>query len=152
MAMRFGLDETLGFGSVLPDDVALPAIRGISPHPRLLTMQQLRHHVAVMDIRRRGCYGVNQLRSAVDTNMCLHAEMPLLPLLGLMHLRIPLLRTILRRTRGGNNGGIHNRPAADLEPVGSQVRTDPRKELLAQLMGFQQMPKLTDRRLVGYRL
>ena len=42
MAMGFGLDETLGLGRVLPNDVALPAVGRITPHPRLLAMQQLR--------------------------------------------------------------------------------------------------------------
>ena len=40
--MRFRLDETLGLGGVLPDHVTLPTIRRVAPHPRLLTMQQLR--------------------------------------------------------------------------------------------------------------
>ena len=42
MPMRFRLDETLGLGGVLPDHVTLPTIRRVAPHPRLLTMQQLR--------------------------------------------------------------------------------------------------------------
>ena len=42
MPMRFRLDETLGVRRMLPDDVALPAIRRIASHPRLLSMQQLR--------------------------------------------------------------------------------------------------------------
>ena len=42
MALRFGLDETLGLGRVLPNDVALPAVGRIAPYPRLLAMQQLR--------------------------------------------------------------------------------------------------------------
>jgi len=41
-AMGFGLHEALGPGRVLPNDVALPALRGIAPHSRLFSMQQLR--------------------------------------------------------------------------------------------------------------
>ena len=54
MAIGFRLDEALGIGRVVPDHVALSAIGGIAPHPRLLTMQQLRQHLAVMHIGRRG--------------------------------------------------------------------------------------------------
>ena len=33
-----------------------------------------------------------------------------------------------------------------------QIRADPRKQLLAQLVGFQEMPKLADRRLIRHGL
>src|SRR5574340_457893 len=54
MAMGFRLDEALGMGSMVLNHVALPAIGGIAPYSCLLSMQQLRQHLAVMDIRRRG--------------------------------------------------------------------------------------------------
>lgn len=38
MAMRFRLNEALGVRRVLPDDITLPAIRHIAPHPRLLAI------------------------------------------------------------------------------------------------------------------
>ena len=105
-----------------------------------------------MDIGGCGRHGVNQLRLTVHTNRRLHAEIPLVALLGLMHLRIPLLLAVLRRTGRTNDGRIHDGPLVDLHAVSRQIGTDPRKALLAQLMGFQQMPKLTARRLVGSRL
>ncbi len=69
MAMRFGLDETLGFGGMLPEDIAWSAIRGIAPHPRLLAMQPLRQHLAVMHIRRRRRDRMNQFRLAVGAKV-----------------------------------------------------------------------------------
>jgi hypothetical protein len=42
MPMRVRLNETLGLGCVLPDHVTLPTLRRVAPHPRFLTMQQLR--------------------------------------------------------------------------------------------------------------
>ena len=93
--MRFRLDETLGLGRVRSDHVALSTIGGITPHPCFFSMQQFRQDLTVMDIGRRGRHGMNQLRLAVHANMCLHAEIPLVPLLRLMHLGIPLLRAIL---------------------------------------------------------
>ncbi len=39
MARGFGLDEALGPGRVLSDHIALSAMGGIAPHPRLLAMQ-----------------------------------------------------------------------------------------------------------------
>ncbi len=99
-------------------------------------MQQFRQHLAVMHIGRRGGHGMNQLRLAVHANMRLHAEIPLVALLGLMHLRIPLLLAILRRTGRTDDGGIHDGPSADLHAVSRQIRTDPRKELLRPTGGL----------------
>jgi len=42
MAIGFRLNEALRMRRVVPDHVALSTIGGIAPHPRLLTMQQLR--------------------------------------------------------------------------------------------------------------
>ena len=95
---------------------------------------------------------MNQLGAAVHANMRLHAKVPLVPLLRLMHLRIPLLRPILRRTGGTDDGGIHNGPSTDLHAMDRQIRANPRKQLLAQLVGFQEMPKLADRRLIRHGL
>jgi len=84
--------------------------------------------------------------------MGLHAEVPLVALLRLMHLRIPLRGTILRRTGRGDDRGIHDGPSADLQPLLGQIRPDQGKQLLAQLVGFQEMPELTKGRLIRYRL
>ncbi len=112
IAMGFGLDETFGIGSILLNDVALPAVGCIAPDPRLLPVQQLRQHLAVMHIGRRGGDRMNQRGAAVDANMRLHAEVPLVAFPGLVHLEIPLFRTILRRTRRIDDGGIHDGASA----------------------------------------
>ena len=51
--------------------------------------------IPFMHIFRRGRHGVNQFRLAIHTHMRLHAEIPLVAFLGLMHFRIPLLLAIL---------------------------------------------------------
>ena len=94
---------------------------------------------------------MNQLGLAIHTDMRLHAEVPLVALLGLMHLGIPLFLPILCRTGRTDDGGINEGPPADLQPVGGQICTDSRKELFPQLVRFQQMPKLADRRLIRDR-
>ncbi len=108
MTMGFGLNEALSMWRVVLNHLTLPAVGGIAPHSRLLTMQQLGQHLAVMDMRRRGRHGVNQFGPTVYPNMRLHAKGPLVALLRLMPLRIPRLRAILRRTGGTDDGGIHD--------------------------------------------
>ena len=95
---------------------------------------------------------MNTFRLAVDADMGPHPEIPLVALLRLVHLRIPLLRAILRRTGGTDDRGIHDRPTADLQTVRGQMFSDSGKELFPDLLGFQQMPKLADRCFIRHRL
>lgn len=71
-------------------------------------MQQSRQHLTVMHIGGGRRDGMNELCLAIHANMRLHADIPLVPLLRLMHLGIPLLRAIRRRTGGGNNPGFRS--------------------------------------------
>jgi hypothetical protein len=69
MAMGFRLHEALGPGGEALNHITLPAIGRVAPHPRLLAMEQLGQHLAVVHVRRRGRHGVNQLRLAIHANM-----------------------------------------------------------------------------------
>lgn len=51
----------------------------------------------VAEMPRGGNDTVSQHGNRIDTNMGLHAEMPLVALLGLLHLRIVLLGLVLGR-------------------------------------------------------
>ncbi len=94
---------------------------------------------------------MNQLRPAVHADMRLHAEVPLVALLGLMHFGIALFLLIFCRTGRTDDGGIDDGRPADLQPW--VARYPPiAQRVVPQLVGFQQMPKLADRRLIRDRL
>lgn len=58
-------------------------------------MQKLGKHLAVMNVGCR-CYdGVHDLLRAIDADVHFHPEVPLIALLGLMHLRIAFAILIL---------------------------------------------------------
>ncbi len=59
-------------------------------------MQQLRQDLTIGDIRRRRRNLIDQPASAVNADMRLHAEIPLLAFPRLMHRRIVLLVLVLR--------------------------------------------------------
>ena len=48
-----------------------------------------------MDVGSSLYYGVNHLGFAIDPDMSLHAEVPLIPLLGLVHVGVPGLILVL---------------------------------------------------------
>ncbi len=56
---------------------------------------------------------MHDLARTVDTNVRLHAEMPLLALACRVHLWIALTRFILGRTRRFDDRRIHDRPEID---------------------------------------
>jgi hypothetical protein len=80
------IDEILSLWCVLPDHRPLAAVGLITPYAGLLAVQQIGQHRAVGDIGRRHHRRVDQLGAAVDAKMRLHAEIPMIALLGLMHL------------------------------------------------------------------
>ena len=75
-------------GRMLPDHHPLAAIRLVTPDAGFVAMQQIGQHRAVSNMSRRGLDCVDQLAAAVDPEMRLHPKVPLVSLLGLMHLGI----------------------------------------------------------------
>jgi len=78
------IGEIAGLGRMLSDHRPLAAVGLITPQAGLLPVQQLGQHRAVGDIGRCGHHGVDQLGAAVDPEMRLHPEIPLVALLGLV--------------------------------------------------------------------
>lgn len=60
---------------------------------------------------------MDELGLAIHAEMGLHAKILLITILRLIHLRIPLLLTILRRTRGSNDGDLYTGSPADLQAL-----------------------------------
>ena len=82
-----------------------------------------------MHIGRRRGDRMNDFRLAVHADMGLHAEVPLVAFLGLMHLGISFLRLVLRRTRRTDDGRIHDRPPVHLQALLRQILADPGKAM-----------------------
>lgn len=97
-------------GQLLP--FLCPLVSGIGQHQLLLAMQ-----LQVMLIGRRGDQAVSQATLGIDPYVGLHAEVPLIALLGLMHVGIPLLRFVFGRARGRDDGRIHQRPCVIMMPT-----------------------------------
>jgi len=74
--------------------------------------------------------------------MRFHPEVPLIPLLRLVHLRISSLVPVLRRRRRRNQRGIDNRSSMHQQAFGSQVPVDRIEDLAGQRVGFEQAAKL----------
>ena len=152
VACAFSIGEITGLRRTFPNGFRLSTVGRIAPDTGFFPVQQVGQHLAVMDIGRCGGNRVNQFRLAVHADMCLHAEVPLVALLRRVHLRVPFLLPVFGRTRRADDGGIHNRAPVYLQAVFLQVFANQLKQLLAQVVGFQQVAELENRRLVRRRL
>lgn len=99
---------------------------------RLLPMQQGFGVDRVVDVAGRAPHCVHQARFSIYADVRLHAEVPLLAFLALMHLRITLVTGVL-----------------ELQAFGMQQRIDRLQDLRCQVVLFQHMTKLKNGALVG---
>ena len=104
-------------------------------------MQQIGQHRAVGDIGRRRHHRVDQLAAAVDREMPFHPEVPLVALLGLVHLGVARLAGILGRGRRIDNRGVDNRAGGHLQSLRRQVPLHLVEQLPAQIMFLEQWRK-----------
>ena len=110
-------------------------------------MQAMRH---IVDVGRRADDRMHQPRLGIHADVRLHAEVPLLALLGLMHLGVALAVLVLRRTRRGNEGGVHHRAGLEHQALLGQPGVDGGQQLGRQLVLLQQVAKAKDGGLVGH--
>ena len=72
---------------------------------------------------------MNQLGLAINTNMALHAKVPFVAFLRLVHLRVALALFVFGRGWRINDSRIHNRASTDLETVLLKIFVDQREQL-----------------------
>ena len=89
--------EVTGLRGVLSKTIGLALIRRVTPYPGLFAMEKIGQDRSVMNVRRGRHYGMNDLGLAIDPDMGLHAEVPLIPLLGLVHIGVAFSLFILCR-------------------------------------------------------
>src|SRR5262250_3097134 len=139
---RTAMNEVAGVGCAYAEHGRLSRIRRVAPHAAFVAMQQPRQDVTVVGVGRRDFHGVDELALAVDAEVALHPEVPLLALLRLMHLRIPAAGRVLRRRRRTDDGRVDDRPGADGDAPVAQIRGDGVEQDGAQAMLLEQVTEL----------
>jgi len=125
----------------------LARIGRIAPDARLIAVKQITQQLSV-SVGRGRRDRMNQLGLSADTNMRLHAEVPLVTFLRLMHHRVTGFVLVVGRAGCIDDGRIHNRASVNYQPVFLKIAVDLYKQLIAQIMRFEQMSELADRGLV----
>ena len=115
-----------------------------------LAMQQIRYFVAVVRIRGGDAGAMDQPALAIRPDMQLHAEVPLVAFLGLVHLRMAALVFVLGRGRCRNQGRINYRATRELHSIRHEQLADLGKQGSAQMMRFEQVTEIEQGRGIGH--
>ena len=124
----------------------------VAEHRPVVLTHQVRQLVDVRDIGRRHRNGMHKPRIDVGARVDLHAEVPLVALLSLMHLWVALAFLVLRRGRPMDDRGVDHRAALEQHSAFLERVVDDVHHLPGQRMLLKQVAELEDGRLVGHRV
>ena len=124
----------------------------VGKHIAFLPVQQSVGDHHVMDVGRCGLYRVHQARFGIHPNVGLHAKVPLVALLRLMHLGVTLPRGVLGGAWSTDQRGIDHGSGLEQQALGCELIVDHRQKAWGQLVLLQQMSKPQDGALVGQPL
>ena len=85
-----------------------------------------------------------QARIRVHPNVGLHAKVPLIALLALVHLGVALAALVFGGAGRGNERGIHHGASFELQAFGLQQGINRGQNLFGKLVALQQMAKAQD--------
>lgn len=125
-----------------------PAVACITEGHLLLTVQQTACLRYVADVCRRANDPVYESRFGIDAYVRLHAEVPLVPLLRLMHLVVAFAVGVLGRARCRDQRGIDHRSPLHHQALGLQDVVDHAQHVHRQVVALQQVTEPKDRGLV----
>ena len=128
-----------------------PLIPGVAEALFLMTMKERLRLRDVIDVGRCTDHCMHQPRIGINPNVCLHAEVPLIALLGLMHFGVTLALRVLGRGRRRDDRRINDGAFAQHQALARQMRLDCGKDGFGQLVRFEQMAKLEQRRRIRRR-
>ena len=106
----------------------------------------------IADIARRANHRMYQAGVRIDSNIRLHAEVPLIALLALVHFRIPLAGFVSGRGWGRNQRRIDYRPFSQKKASLRQMAVDGVEDRFSEVVAFQQVTEVQERRGVRCRL
>ena len=143
------------FGVLRPFRTQLPIRHQFLSHHPYITQGKRRQDLSrvlgqsfVSHFGWRRCERMDQARVHMEANLSLHAKVPGVNFLRLLHLRIPLAALVPGRARCAHNRGVHNRYMAHQQAPLSEHSIDLGKQAYCKLVTLQQMTEVQNGRLV----
>src|SRR3989344_379784 len=132
-----------------PSFVLFFRVRLVSEDGTFLSSQKFAEHFDVRCFCGRCLNRMYKTRIRIDTDMPLHAEVPLITFLRLAHRRITFLLFILRATGGGDKCGINDGALSHEVTFLRQKIVHNFEELFLKFVLFKQMSEIENGCLVG---
>ena len=136
----------LVFLPLLDTDVA-----GVSMNGLLFPVQQRMRLGDIVDVGRRADHCMHDTRFGVHADVRLHAEVPLIAFLCLVHVRVLLLLLVLHRGRGGDDRRVDDRAFLEQQSHVRKVSVDGLEDGLGEIVLFHAPTEVEQCRRVGGR-
>jgi hypothetical protein len=115
------------------------AVAGICEYNIFFNVQQSVRLCDVVLIGSSARNSVNQARLSVCANVGLHPKVPLVALLGLVHLWVTRTRAVLGGARSCDQSGINDRACFEQQATLDQLGVNSSEHLKSQVVGFKQV-------------
>jgi hypothetical protein len=124
----------------------------VTVYPLVVISDQVAHHGDIGNVVRGDGDTVGEFSDLINGDMGLHAEIPLVALLGLLYLQAALLGLVLGGERGGHDGGVDDGALAHEQLLLGQAGVDLLEDPLGQGMFLQQVTETQQRGGVRHAL
>ena len=141
-ARAFLVREVAGLGGGAADRLTLSDVGTVAPNSRLRPVQQIGQNSGVVYVGGGGHHRADEFGFTVHPHVGLHPEIPLVSLLGLMHLGAAHFFLVLRRRWRIDDRGIDDGATGDGRSRGRQMCAEQGKDLFAEAVRFQQVAEL----------
>ncbi len=128
--------------------VLIAGVAGIGKDGLVVPAQQLGQFGDVGGVGRGHGDAVHRAGVDVGADVDLHPKIPLLALLGGVHVRVAGFVLVLGGAGGMDEGGVHHRAFGHQQAFGFEVRIDGVQQYGGQAVVFEEMPEVEDRGLV----
>ncbi len=125
-------------------------VTGIGKHLGFVSMQQIGRVGHIAGVGRGGVQSVHQAAIGIGADVGFHAEVPLVALLGGVHVGIARAGAVFGGTGRGNEGGIDHGAFAHEQAAFAQVGVDLGKQRWSEAVCLQQAAELEQGGGVGH--
>jgi hypothetical protein len=114
-------------------------LASVCKHDRLFSVKQTMSLGYIVEVGCCSADCVHQPKISIHPDMGFHTEMPLVALLGLVHLGVTLTTAVLGGTGCSNQGDVHHSSCLEHQALGGQGGIDGGQQLDVQIVLFKQM-------------
>lgn len=132
--------------------VVITPVHAIPKSGVFLAVKEIGEHRTVVHVCRASTNGMDEATLGIHADVCLHAEVPLIPLLRLMHLGVVFPPRVLRARRSSDDRRIHDRSLPHEKTLLYKERVHRGEELLVEIVLFEEVPEVEDHCLIGDRI